>query len=325
MEKRHKPMSSEPIHVVIPCYKARRHILKVIAGLGSEVGVVHVVDDACPEGTGDYVEKNCRDARVRVHRHIVNQGVGGAVVTGLRAALAQGAGIIVKIDGDGQMDPALIPKFVRPIQRGRADYTKGNRFHQREYLRGMPLVRLLGNSALSFLCKLSFGYWSVMDPTNGYLAIHAKVAAALPLEKVARDYFFESDLLFRLNLLRAVVEDIPMPAVYKDEESHLSVTRSIGQFAASHAVCLGKRVFYSYFLRDFNAASLMLLVALPLLGFGVIFGVLEWTRSIATQTVVSSGTVMLAALPIILGLQLFLSAIQYDIYQQPDVPIHDQL
>jgi glycosyltransferase involved in cell wall biosynthesis len=313
------------IHVVIPCYAVRRHILKVISDIGVEITAIHVVDDACPENTGSFVEVTCRDSRVQIHRHQTNQGVGGAVITGMQAALAQGADIVIKIDGDGQMNPTLIPKFVKPLQQGHADYTKGNRFYQLEYLHDMPLIRLLGNAALSFFSKLSSGYWGVMDSTNGYFAIHAKVAATLPLDKIARGYFFESDLLFRLNLLRAVVEDIPMPAIYRDERSNLSVIKATGQFAVLHTIRLFKRVFYNYFLRDFNAASLMLLAALPLLGFGVVFGIIKWYEGIAAHMTVSSGTVMLSALPVILGLQLLLSALQYDIYQQPQFPIHNKL
>ena len=310
---------------MIPCYAVRSQILGVIFAIGAEVAAIHVVDDACPEHTWKLVEEKCHDSRVQIHRHETNRGVGGAVVTGIQAALAQGAGIIIKIDGDGQMDPALIAKFARPLLRGVADYTKGNRFYQLEYLDSMPLVRLLGNAVLSFLSKLSSGYWGVMDPTNGYIAINAKVAKALPMDKIARGYFFESDLLFRLNILRAVVEDIPMPAIYRDERSNLSVIKVTGQFAVLHTIRLFKRIFYNYFLRDFNAASLMLLVALPLLGFGLMFGIAKWHEGVVSSTPVSSGTVMLAALPIILGLQLLLSAIQYDIYQQPRIPVHDKL
>lgn len=247
------------------------------------------------------------------------------MVTGMRAAIDAGADVIVKIDGDGQMDPSLIEKFVAPIRSTRADFTKGNRFYQLGYLRGMPMSRVIGNAGLSFLSKLSSGYWSVMDPTNGYLAIHAKVARAMPLEQLSKGYFFESDLLFQLNLLRAVIEDIPMSAVYQDEVSNLSISGALAQFSYLHLTRLFKRVFYNYYLRDFNIASLMLLLALPMLGFGVIFGLIEWSNSIATGLTVSSGTVMLAALPAILGLQLLLTALQYDMSQQPHIPIHDKL
>nr|WP_295774136.1 glycosyltransferase family 2 protein [Rhodoferax sp.] len=313
------------IHVVIPCYRVNRQILGVLASIGTEVSAVFVVDDGCPENCADYVTTHCTDTRVTVLRHIHNQGVGAAMVTGMRAAICAGAEVIVKIDGDGQMDPALIEKFVAPIRTTRADFTKGNRFYQLRYLRGMPVSRIIGNAGLSFLSKLSSGYWSIMDPTNGYIAIHASVARALPLDQLAKRYFFESDLLFQLNLLRAVIEDIPMSAVYRDEKSHLSIFRTLIQFSYLHTARLLKRVFYNYYLRDFNIASLMLLLALPLLMFGIIFGATEWNNSITTGMTVSSGTVMLAALPAILGLQLLLTALQYDMSQQPRIPIHDKL
>lgn len=144
-----------------------------------------------PDESGIYVETHCRDARVVVLRHEANQGVGGAVMTGYQAAITDGAKVIVKIDGDGQMDPALILSFVDPILTGEADYTKGNRFFDLEEIRSMPPVRLFGNSVLSLLTKLSSGYWDLFDPTNGYTAIHADVARRLPFLKISRRYFLK--------------------------------------------------------------------------------------------------------------------------------------
>jgi len=219
------------IAVVIPCFKVRDHVLGVIAAMPPEVERIYVVDDACPEGTGAHVEASCRDARVRVLRNESNQGVGGATLRGYEEALADGADFLVKLDGDGQMDPSRIPSLVAPLADGSADYTKGNRFFDLEDVRSMPAIRLVGNAILSFVNKVASGYWDVMDPTNGYTAIHAVVARALPLRKIARDYFFESDMLFRLSVLRAVVVDVPMAARYGDEVSNLRVSKvfSIGR------------------------------------------------------------------------------------------------
>ncbi|MDO8341564.1 MAG: glycosyltransferase family 2 protein, partial [Cellvibrio sp.] len=193
------------IAVVIPCYKVTRHILEVISSIGIEVWRIYVVDDACPDGSGKHVEAHCSDQRIRIIYHKCNQGVGGAVITGYRAAIADGAEVIVKLDGDGQMDPRLIPNFIEPILAGDADYTKGNRFFDLEEINGMPKVRLFGNAVLSLMTKLSSGYWDLFDPTNGYTAIHAEVARHLPFSKISHSYFFETDILFRLNTLRAVV------------------------------------------------------------------------------------------------------------------------
>src|SRR4051812_21032823 len=174
------------VAVVIPCYRVRRHILGVIAGLGPIVDQIYCVDDKCPEDSGGLVEQACVDPRVRVVRHAENQGVGGATLTGYRAAIAGGADVLIKIDGDGQMDPDLIELFVAPIAEGRADYAKGNRFHNIEDTRGMPAVRVFGNACLSFITKLSSGYWTVFDPTNGYTAIERTLAERIVERPLAR-------------------------------------------------------------------------------------------------------------------------------------------
>lgn len=161
-------MNTTPtIAVVIPSYKVRHCILAVIGQIGPEVGRIYVVDDCCPDGSGSFVETHCKDERVTVIRHAENQGVGGAVMAGYKASIADGVDIIVKVDGDGQMDPRLIPDLVAPIVAGEADYTKGNRFFNLEEIRAMPKLRLFGNAALSFMTKLSSGYWDLFDPTNG--------------------------------------------------------------------------------------------------------------------------------------------------------------
>lgn len=311
--------------VVIPSYKVKKHVLNVIAGIGPEVRTIYVVDDACPEGTGKYVESECRDERVRVLFHDRNRGVGGATLTGYRQALQDGADIIIKLDGDGQMDPSLIPILVKPIVAGDADYTKGNRFYSLEDLQQMPVIRLIGNSFLSFISKFSSGYWTIFDPTNGFTAIHGAVAAKLPLDKIEQRYFFESDMLFRLNILRAVVLDIPMTASYTDEVSNLSIARTIPEFLCKHAVNSFKRVFYNYYLRDFNIASLEILMGIFAVLFGVIFGARMWYLSSTTGIPATSGTVMLAALPTLVGIQLILAFLSYDVGNIPRYPLSKRL
>jgi glycosyltransferase involved in cell wall biosynthesis len=313
------------IAVVVPCYRARGQVLDVLARVGPECAAVYVVDDACPEKSGEHVRAQCKDPRVRVLFHERNLGVGGATVTGYRAALADGADVLVKLDADGQMDPSLVPSLVAPIAVGEADYAKGNRFFDLEGLGSMPLVRLVGNSALSFLNKLSSGYWDVFDPTNGFTALHAAVARRVPLDKLATRYFFESDLLFRLGTLRAVVADVPMPARYGDERSGLSVGRSLFEFAWRHAVNATKRVFYGYYLRDFNFASLELVLGTLLVAGGTAFGVAQWRSRSEIGEVASAGTVMLAALPVILGVQFVLAFLNHDMHNSPRQPIHRRL
>lgn len=313
------------IAVVIPCYRVREHILGVLAGIGREVDAVYVVDDACPEATGQYVTASCPDTRVRVIRNETNLGVGGATMRGYRAAMDDGMDILVKLDGDGQMDPARIPSLVRPILAAEADYAKGNRFFDLDDAARMPLVRLVGNSLLSLVNKMASGYWDVMDPTNGFTALHASVCRALPLEKISRDYFFESDMLFRLATLRAVVVDVPMPAQYGSEKSNLRVGRAAATFPGRFLLRTLKRYFYCYFLRDFNAGTAQFVIGSLLALGGAIFGGVHWLQSIETGIPATSGTIMLAALPVLLGGHLLISALNYDIAHIPRRPLHPQL
>lgn len=319
-----KPLNKMGIKVavVVPCYKVKTHILAVISQIGSEVNAIYVVDDGCPEASGAYVESKCEDTRVKVIYHQKNMGVGGAVISGYSYAIAEGATIIIKIDGDGQMNPALIPKFIKPIAEGIADYVKGNRFFDLDFLVEMPKLRLIGNAVLSFISKMASGYWDIMDPTNGYTAIHAGVLKMIPLHKVDKRYFFESDMLFRLNILRAVVYDLPIPAKYGTEESNLKISRVIFEFPGKYINRCFKRIFYNYFLRDFNIGSVELIIAVILITAGTSFGLFHWYFSLTQGKLATSGTVMLSSLPIILGFQSLLSAINYDVTNVPKIPLH---
>lgn len=308
--------------VVIPSYRVTNHILGVLGAIGPDVSRIYVVDDFCPDNSGDYVKQNCKDGRVRIIRHTENLGVGGAVMTGYQAAIDDGMDIIIKIDGDGQMNPNLIPDFVAPILEGEADYTKGNRFYDLEEIRAMPSIRLFGNAVLSFMTKISSGYWNVFDPTNGYTAIHSDVARRLPFNKISRRFFFETDILFRLNTLKAVVIDVPMDANYGDEISNLKIKNIIGEFIFKHCRNFAKRIIYNYYLRDMSLASLELPVGLIMLLFGVIFGGYHWAISILENASAPTGTVMLATLPLILGMQLVLAFFAYDIATLPSRPMH---
>jgi dolichol-phosphate mannosyltransferase len=305
------------VAVVIPCYKVTSHILDVISRIGPECSRIYIVDDCCPDQSGDFVLRNCADSRVEVLRNAQNMGVGGAVMTGYQAALAQQMDIVVKIDGDGQMDPALIPDFIFPIIAGEADYTKGNRFFDLEGVRSMPKGRLFGNAVLSFATKLSAGYWDVFDPTNGYTAIHGDVLQRLPLSKISSGYFFETDMLFRLNVLRAVVIDVPMNAFYGIEVSNLKVSKVIGEFAGKHLRNFCKRIFYNYYLRDMSLASLELPLGVFMVLFGLIFGGYHWLASIRQGVATPAGTVMVAGLPLLLGMQFVLAFLAYDISSTP--------
>ena len=313
------------ISVVIPSYKVTRHILQVIAAIGPEVSRIYVVDDCCPENSGDFVAEHCDDDRVRIVRHEKNLGVGGAVMSGYSAAIRDRMDIMVKIDGDGQMDPSLVLAFVEPILRGEADYTKGNRFYDLSRISSMPALRLAGNAGLSFLSKMSSGYWDLFDPTNGYTAIHASVAKHLPFDKISQRYFFETDVLFRLNTLRAVVVDVPMHAKYGDEVSNLKVGKVAWEFFRKNIRNTAKRIFYNYYLRGMSPASFELPAGIVLLTFGLSYGAWNWIASTTSGIPASSGTVMLAAMPALVGIQFLLAFLSTDMASTPRSSVHGRL
>lgn len=305
------------IAVVIPAYRVKHKIVGVINAIPEYVDFIIVIDDKCPDESGKHLAQNTQDKRLIIHYHKENKGVGGAMKTGFQEALKTSADIIIKIDGDGQMDTAFIPSLIQPLIDNTADFTKGNRFHNPRYIQQMPFIRLFGNSCLSLINKFVTGYWSIMDPTNGYIAIGRESLLEIELEKLSNRYFFESDLLFRLSLQSAVVKDIPMPSKYDDETSSLNITKVIFTFIPKYISRYFKRITYLYFIRDFNAGTIQLFFGLILFLFGLVFGSYHWITSIVEQKTASAGTIMLAALPIILGFQLLLGFLLYDINNQP--------
>ncbi|MCA9150127.1 MAG: glycosyltransferase family 2 protein [Planctomycetales bacterium] len=314
------------IAVVIPCYQVERNILAVLTSIGPEVDQIICVDDASTDCTAEIITDLLHvDPRIQLISRETNGGVGAAVLDGYQAAIRGGADVIVKLDGDGQMNSALIPSFCAPILSGAADYVKGNRFFFLDSVRRMPWVRILGNAGLSFMTKLSTGYWDLFDPTNGYTAIHAKVAQTLPFDHISKRFFFESDLLFRLGVIRARVLDLPLESFYGDEVSNLSVRRCLLTFPWLHARNLTKRLLYNYFIRNFSVASINLLLGLALCMFGVAYGLVHWQISSSLGHLATAGTVMTAALPVMLGTQLLLNFLSFDISLTPREPLQQRL
>jgi len=312
------------VAVIIPAYRVERHIGAVIDGIPDRVSLIIVVDDASPDQT---VEKLAAlpDRRVVLIRHARNRGVGGAMRTGYEECLRRGADIIVKMDGDGQMDPAYLPALVGPLLRGQADYTKGNRWCDPERLLTMPFIRRLGNLGLSFCAKLASGYWKVFDPCNGYTAIHASALRRIRLPEVAQDYFFETSLLLQLNLIGAVVKDISIPARYGDEESSLRVRRVLLGFPPKLVAALCRRIWRRYFVQDFGATSVLLVTGALAMLWGVCFGAVKWWQSLQTGHPATAGTVMLAVLPLLMGFQSLMQAVILDVQEQSLTPLQLRL
>jgi len=308
--------------VIIPAYHVEREIEKVVRSIPDNVQFIIVVDDASPDHTGEILESLMKvEPRLVLIRHEHNQGVGGAMVSGFRKALDLGVQIIVKMDGDGQMGPAYMDDLIAPLIQGKADYTKGNRFRDFVALRQMPPIRRFGNIVLGFITKTATGYWNIFDPTNGYVAVRSDVLAQIPLERVARTYYFETSMLAELYLMGACVQDVPMPARYGDHPSSLAIHRVLVEFPFRLSITFFRRLALKYFLYDFSMVSVYLLGGIPLFLFGLIFGAIKWIKYASLNIPAPTGTVILPMLCVILGIQFILSAIQTDLQSAPRVPL----
>jgi glycosyltransferase involved in cell wall biosynthesis len=304
------------VHVVIPAYNVASRIAAVLKSVPDFVDAITVVDDASRDGTAD-AARDAGDPRVQVLRHDVNRGVGAAMVTGFADALAAGDGIVVKMDGDGQMDPAMLPRLLDPIVEGRCGYAKGNRFLFARELAAMPRHRLVGNFSLTFLTKLASGYWHVFDPQNGYVAIASSALRLLELQRLSRRWFFENDMLINLNVFNVPVADVAIAARYGDERSAMSIGRVLVSFPFHLFRGYWSRFYRKYVLRDFSPVALFMLAGIPLLLFGMCFGGYTWVQSWRLNRFASTGTVMLSVLPFIVGFQLVLQALVLEMRESP--------
>lgn len=300
------------IAVIIPCFNVEAHIEKVVQGIPPLVEKIFIVNDASKDRTAEIIKRLDR-SRVRVLTHEKNEGVGGAVLTGYRAAIEEGFDICVKMDGDGQMKPEYLPVLVEPLKEGRAHYVKGNRFTDTRSLESMPLHRRIGNAWFSFFSKMATGYWNLFDVTNGYTAILTATLKKMDLNRIAKGYFYETSMLIELNIVGAKVTDVDMPAVYEGEKSHIRPARVLLGFPCLLIHGFWKRFYWRYIVRDFNILSICVLVGAPLFFLGLAYGISLWIHPPHLGEPTPAGTVMLAALPIILGFQLLLAAVILDI------------
>ena len=299
------------IAVAIPCYKVEQHLEQVVQGLPAFVDKVLLVDDCSPDGTPALVDRLADGNRILAIHHERNLGVGGAMKTAFRKAMELGTDVVVKLDGDGQMDASFIAPLVEALEK--SEFAKGNRLFDRRMLRHMPAVRRVGNMGVGFMVKAASGYWNVSDPVNGFFAIRTSTLRQMDLDRVANRYFFESSMLIEMHYTGARISEVTMPAIYGDEHSNLSVGKTLFSFPPRLIAAWLRRLHLSYFVYDFNICSLYMLVGLPSFLFGLIFGICEWIHYASISSPSPTGTIMVAVLTFILGFQMLLAAAQYDI------------
>ena len=306
------------IAAVVPAFREEKMIALVIETMPEFVDHIVIVDDCSPDDTSGAVRR-VDDPRVTLIRHEINQGVGGAIITGHIEAMNLGADVNVIMAGDAQMDPEHLPALLDRVTDDGYGFAKANRFYAPESFAGMPRHRVMGNIVLSFMTKFASGYWNLFDPQNGYTAVRTEVLRRVPLERVAKRYSFENDLLIHLNVLQVSATDVPIPAVYGDEVSSIRLSKVVPELLHRLTVGFWTRIWYRYVLWSFSPIALLLFGGLILLLLGL--GISIWVMfQIAASVVATAATVMLAALPLMIGTQMLLTALQLDIQSTPSRP-----
>jgi glycosyltransferase involved in cell wall biosynthesis len=304
MYKEHK------IGVAIPAYNEENHVKDTIETLPDFIDKIYVVDDGSADKTVEIV-KTLTDQRIHLLQHEVNKGMGAALVTGYKAALKEEMDIIVKMDGDNQMDPEQLPILVKPIIDGKADYAKGNRLLSQEYRRGMTKWRFLGNAMLTFLTKIGSGYWQIMDPQNGYTAISKSALGRIDVDSIYPYYGYCNDILVKLNIYGYRVRDVVMPARYGNEKSKIKYSKYIFKVSLMLLRNFFWRLKMKYILFSFHPLVLFYMLGIVLTPIGFLGGLYSlYFKFVLGGSVFVRG--VLSLLLFILGVQFLLFAMLFD-------------
>ena len=246
--------SDKTIAVVVPAYNEETLIEQTLISIPDFVDKVIVVNDAGNDHTGQVVKKIAqKDTRIILIQHEVNQGVGGAIVTGYKKAVELEIDVTAVMAGDGQMDPNDLTNILDPVVNGDADYTKGNRLFQGDAWNMIPHYRYFGNSFLSLLTKIASGYWHIADSQTGYTAVSLKVLKKLHLDTIYKRYGMPNDMLIKLNQYDFRVRDIHVRPVYNiGEKSEIKLFKVIPKISWLLIKGFWKRLFFKYVIKDFH-------------------------------------------------------------------------
>jgi dolichol-phosphate mannosyltransferase len=305
-------IENKMLAVIIPAYNAEATIESVVEDIPSYVDWIIIVNDKSLDRTENAIS-SISNSRVILINNEKNMGVGGAMLTGFKKALELKADYIAKIDADGQMDTIYLDRFARICLLYGCDYVKANRFGHIDALPTMPRIRLVGNLILTFLTKFSSGYWNIFDPQNGYVMITRKMLKRLDLGIIDKGYFFENSMLINLNIMRAKIGEIYLPANYGNEISSMKLWTIILSFPKNLLLGYFHRIYQKYIFRSLSPYALLLFFGIILLLWGIIWGGIAWYKSFITGIPANTGTVILALLPLILGWSALLQALVLDI------------
>ena len=308
---------NKQIAVVVPAYNEETLIGRVIETMPEFVDRVYVVDDCSTDGTCEAVEPYLGNGdeglpEVCLLRHMENKGVGAAIVTGYREALADGMDVTAVMAGDAQMDPTDLPRVIEPVVHDEADYVKGNRLFTGEAWHKIPKHRYLGNATLSLFTKIASGYWHVADSQTGYTAISREALDLLPLKRLYKRYGYPNHLLVMLNVFNFRVADVPVTPVYNvGEKSGIKLHKVIPRMSYLLFKQFLWRMKEKYVIRDFHPLLFFYLFgALLMLACALLSGRLLWEW--VSAGVIPKINALACMFTAISGIQFFLFAMWFD-------------
>jgi glycosyltransferase involved in cell wall biosynthesis len=312
--------ANQKVIVVVPAYNEETQVAGVVRAVPEWVDAVVVVDDCSRDRTAAVAEELKPDfPRLVVIRHPVNQGVGGAIVTGYTYARDHAFDVAVVMAGDGQMDPDDLPAIVGPVARGEVDYCKGNRLFTGEAYRVIPKVRYFGNAVLSLLTKVASGYWHVADSQTGYTAINLRMLRLIDWSYAYKRYGCPNDYLVRLNIYNARVRDVPIRPVYGvGEKSKIRLHKVIPRISLLLLRLFLKRMFQKYVIRDFHPLVLFYAMSFLLLVPGLILGLDAVLHRVLVGPVAATSVLFVVFL-LVSGIQFGLFAMFMDMEVNKDL------
>ena len=313
--------NNSTIAVVVPCYNEEALIAQVIETMPDFVDRIYIVDDNSSDSTAIIVKKHLSHSpsRIKLIRHDHNQGVGGAIASGYKAALNDEMTVTAVMAGDAQMDPSELIDIIAPVAKGECDYTKGNRLFSGDAWNIIPRVRYLGNSILSLLTKIASGYWHIADSQSGYTAISLKALRTIDWDTMYKQYGQPNDLLVRLNIHNFKVKDVPITPVYGiGEKSGIKPLRMIPKLWWLLFKLFWYRMFHKYVIRDFHPLLFFYSAASVLLPAGTLLGLYLFTKRILVGPVAETSA-LFAAFLLLMGMQFLFFGMWLDMEYNKDL------
>jgi glycosyltransferase involved in cell wall biosynthesis len=313
-------IEDKTVGVVIPAYNEDLLLEQTLAGIPDFVDRIYIVDDASRDATvGRAHSAAAGDSRIVVIVHERNLGVGAAVITGYKRAIADEMDVVCVMNADNQMDPEELVNLATPVALGELDYAKANRLFTGEAWEITPHYRYLGNAVLSLFTKIASGYWHIADSQAGYTAIGLPMLKLLDLDRIYPRYGYPNDMLVHLNVWSARVRDFPSRPIYGiGEKSGIRLRRVVPRISWLLIKGFFWRMFQKYVIRDFHPLVFFYAAGYFtwLIGLGLTaFAIAQHFAGPAPKP----GTVTLGALMLTFGVLFTLFAMWFDMESNKDL------